>query len=292
MKLKLWKKSWMTLKSGAGKIAKYVNGHPHVTLDLGQVIFTDTTTMTGDGPWQFRLWGLTGNKWVNSDVEMEGGAGVVPYTFKKNNPANSIQWGIGLELALLVKDPWRVYMTTDHPNGARVESESHDGRRLETVAEAGGGGVIRFVRVAGWPVELDGKSHEVLVEARATAASGVAAVLEQRADLQAPLQRQEADGSGLFRAQRARPLGASGGPRSRTQAASEGRSAVALPCGCRRGQARRDRVWRAERRVEPEGGGGEPRHGAARWDAAQAGENPGRRIGRHDLLAAGARLGR
>jgi len=109
--------SWMTLKSGAGRIAKYVNSHPHVTLDMGQVIFTDTTTMTGDGPWQFRLWGLTGNKWVNSDVEMEGGAGVVPYTFKKNNPANSIQWGIGLEIALLVKDPWRVYMTTDHPNG-------------------------------------------------------------------------------------------------------------------------------------------------------------------------------
>jgi formylmethanofuran dehydrogenase subunit A len=109
--------NWMNLKSGASKIAKYVNGKSHVTLDLGQVIFTDTTTMTGDGPWQFRLWGLTGNKWVNSDVEMEAGAGVVPYTFKKNNPANAIQWAIGLELALLVEDPWKVYMTTDHPNG-------------------------------------------------------------------------------------------------------------------------------------------------------------------------------
>jgi formylmethanofuran dehydrogenase subunit A len=109
--------NWMNLKSGASKISKYVNGKSHVTLDLGQVIFTDTTTMTGDGPWQFRLWELTGNKWVNSDVEMEAGAGVVPYTFKKNNPANAIQWAIGLELALLIKDPWKVYMTTDHPNG-------------------------------------------------------------------------------------------------------------------------------------------------------------------------------
>jgi formylmethanofuran dehydrogenase subunit A len=109
--------NWMKLRSGASKIAKYVNGQDHVTLDLGQVIFTDTTTMTGDGPWQFRLWELTGNKWVNSDVEMEAGAGVVPYSFKKNNPANAIQWAIGLELALLVKDPWKVYMTTDHPNG-------------------------------------------------------------------------------------------------------------------------------------------------------------------------------
>jgi formylmethanofuran dehydrogenase subunit A len=109
--------NWMNVKSGATHIAKYVNSHQHVTLDLGQVIFTDTTTMTGDGPWQFALWNMTGNKWVNSDVEMEAGAGVVPYTFKKNNPANSVQWGIGLELALLVKDPWKIFMTTDHPNG-------------------------------------------------------------------------------------------------------------------------------------------------------------------------------
>ncbi len=109
--------NWMNVKSGAPHIAKYVNANEHVTLDLGQLIFTDTTTMTGDGPWQFALWNMTGNKWVNSDVEMEAGAGVVPYTFKKNNPANTVQWGIGLELALMLKDPWKVYMTTDHPNG-------------------------------------------------------------------------------------------------------------------------------------------------------------------------------
>ena len=109
--------NWMNVKSGAPYVAKYVNANEHVTLDLGQLIFTDTTTMTGDGPWQFALWNMTGNKWVNSDVEMEAGAGVVPYEFKKNNPANTVQWGIGLELALLIKDPWKVYMTTDHPNG-------------------------------------------------------------------------------------------------------------------------------------------------------------------------------
>jgi len=109
--------SWVKVHSGASKIAKYVNAHPHVSIDLGQAVFTDTTTMTGDGPWQWRLHNLTGNKWVNKDVEMEAGAGIVPYTFKKNNLANSIQWAIGLELALEVYDPWRVYLTTDHPNG-------------------------------------------------------------------------------------------------------------------------------------------------------------------------------
>ena len=62
--------NWGNVRSGASQIAKYVNAHDHVSIDLGQVIFTDTTTMTGDGPWQFRLWNLSGNKWVNKDVEM------------------------------------------------------------------------------------------------------------------------------------------------------------------------------------------------------------------------------
>ena len=61
---------------------------------------------------------LSGNKWVNCDVEAETGSGIVPFTYKRSNYVNAIQWGIGLELALLVKDPWRIFMTTDHPNGA------------------------------------------------------------------------------------------------------------------------------------------------------------------------------
>jgi len=109
--------SFADFRSGASEVADYVNKHKHVALDLGQVIFTDTTTMTGDGPWQYRLYKLTGNKWVNGDVELEAGSGVVPYTFKSSSPVNAVQWAIGLEVALLVEDPWRVYLTTDHPNG-------------------------------------------------------------------------------------------------------------------------------------------------------------------------------
>ena len=108
--------TWITLRSGASEIAKYVNNHPHVTIDLGQVIFGEATTMTGDGPFQFILQNLTGNKWKNADVEAEGSAGIVPYKFKRKNLVNAIQWTIGLELALLIKDPWRVFLTTDHPN--------------------------------------------------------------------------------------------------------------------------------------------------------------------------------
>jgi formylmethanofuran dehydrogenase subunit A len=28
-----------------------------------------------------------------------------------------VQWAVGLELLLLINDPWRIYLTTDHPNG-------------------------------------------------------------------------------------------------------------------------------------------------------------------------------
>jgi|SRR5271157_530296 len=107
---------WRTLESGAAEIADYMNNHKHVTMDMGQIIFTDTTTMTADGPFQYALYGLTGNKWVNHDVETETSAGIVPFRYRRKSYVHAIQWSIGLELALLIKDPWRIFMTTDHPN--------------------------------------------------------------------------------------------------------------------------------------------------------------------------------
>ncbi|MBS7623898.1 amidohydrolase family protein, partial [Candidatus Bathyarchaeota archaeon] len=47
----------------------------------------------------------------------ETGSGIVPFQYRRSNYVNAIQWGIGLELALMVEDPWRVFLTTDHPNG-------------------------------------------------------------------------------------------------------------------------------------------------------------------------------
>jgi len=113
---------WRTLASGAENIANYVNCNSHVTLDMGQVIFTDTTTMTADGPFQFGLYGLTGNKWVNHDVETETSAGIVPFRYRRKSYVHAIQWSIGLELALLIVDPWKIFMTTDHPNGGPFTS--------------------------------------------------------------------------------------------------------------------------------------------------------------------------
>jgi len=107
---------WATLSSAAPEVAKAINRFAGATCDLGQVIFGEATTMTADGPWQHQLFKLTGNKWYNSDVEMEVGAGIVPYTFKPKSLVNAVQWTIGLEVALLVEDPWKVVLTTDHPN--------------------------------------------------------------------------------------------------------------------------------------------------------------------------------
>jgi formylmethanofuran dehydrogenase subunit A len=52
------------------------------------------------------------------DVENETGCGIVPYVYKEKNLVNAVQWAVGLELLLLINDPWRIFLTTDHPNGA------------------------------------------------------------------------------------------------------------------------------------------------------------------------------
>ncbi|MFX1244764.1 MAG: formylmethanofuran dehydrogenase subunit A [Promethearchaeota archaeon] len=108
--------SFITFRSGSESIAKHLQTHKNVSCDLGQIIFSDTTTMTADGPWEWILRGISGSRWVNDDIEVECGGGVVPYVFKKSSRVNAIQWGIGLEIALMVNDPWRVIPSTDHPN--------------------------------------------------------------------------------------------------------------------------------------------------------------------------------
>jgi formylmethanofuran dehydrogenase subunit A len=108
---------WGTMSSAAEEISSYINNHSHITLDMGQVIFTDTTTMTADGPFEYTLHQLSGHKWVNSDVETETSGGIIPFTYKRKNPVNATQWSIGLEIALMINDPWKIFMTTDHPNG-------------------------------------------------------------------------------------------------------------------------------------------------------------------------------
>jgi formylmethanofuran dehydrogenase subunit A len=106
------------MRSEAAQVADYFNAHPGFTTDAGAILFGNAMTITADGPWQHLLHELTGKKWGNIDVENETGCGIVPYVYKRSSLVNAIQWAVGLELLLLIRDPWRIFLTTDHPNGA------------------------------------------------------------------------------------------------------------------------------------------------------------------------------
>jgi formylmethanofuran dehydrogenase subunit A len=103
--------------SEVSKLTEYVNAHPNLSVDVGQVLFGETTSMTGDGPLGYYLHKVTGRKWFSGDTEMETGCGIVPIEYKDKSLVHSVQWATGLEWYLLVDDPWRIAMSTDHPNG-------------------------------------------------------------------------------------------------------------------------------------------------------------------------------
>ena len=105
------------LRSRAPELAEYLGDHPEFSADVGQVMFGDAMTMTADAPVSERLRDITGGKWVNADTEVETGCGIVPFTYREKNYVHALQWGIGLELFLLSRDPWRLVLSTDHPNG-------------------------------------------------------------------------------------------------------------------------------------------------------------------------------
>ena len=106
------------LCSKVAPLAEFVNANPEITVDVGQVMFGQTTSMTADGPLGYYLHSIGGEKWFSMDVELESGCGVSPIKYRNKNFVNSLQWAIGLEWYLTVNDPWQVAMSSDHPNGA------------------------------------------------------------------------------------------------------------------------------------------------------------------------------
>ena len=106
-----------SFSSQVAPLADYVNAHRNLTVDVGQVVFGETTSMTGDGPVGYFLSKVYNSKWYSSDTELEAGCGIVPIEYKNTSLIHAWQWAIGLEWYLMVDDPWRVVMSTDHPNG-------------------------------------------------------------------------------------------------------------------------------------------------------------------------------
>ena len=107
-----------TFGSRVPELADYVNSHSNLTVDVGQVMFGQTCSMTGDGPLGHYLHRVLGGAWFSCDLEQECGCGIAPIKYRRKSLVHALQWAIGLEWYLLIDDPWRVAMSTDHPNGA------------------------------------------------------------------------------------------------------------------------------------------------------------------------------
>ena len=112
--------------SGSAQIAEVINKHKNITADVGQILFGQTVTASGDNMRQYAAHPhASPNKWVCMDIECDAGCGVLPFKYKDQSYVNALQWMIGLETFLMVDDPWRVFLTTDHPNGAPFTSYPH-----------------------------------------------------------------------------------------------------------------------------------------------------------------------
>ncbi|UZR27836.1 formylmethanofuran dehydrogenase subunit A [Methylococcus mesophilus] len=112
--------------SGAARIAEAINANKNITIDVGQILFGQTVTASGDSMRQHANAGHAHpDKWVCMDIECDAGCGVVPFKYRDKNFVNALQWCIGLETFLLIEDPWRVFLTTDHPNGAPFTAYPH-----------------------------------------------------------------------------------------------------------------------------------------------------------------------
>ena len=112
--------------SAAAQIAEALNKNKHITADVGQILFGQTVTASVDSMMQhLNAKHASPKKSVIMDVECDAGCGVVPFKYRDQNYVNALQWAIGLELFLSVNDPWRIFLTTDHPNGAPFTSYPH-----------------------------------------------------------------------------------------------------------------------------------------------------------------------
>ena len=106
-----------SLCSKVAPLAQVINANPELSVDVGQVMFGPTMSMTSDGPLGYYLQQIGAEKWYSADAEIESGCGVSPIEYRDRNFVHSLQWAIGLEWYLSVKNPWQVVMSTDHPNG-------------------------------------------------------------------------------------------------------------------------------------------------------------------------------
>lgn len=112
--------------SASAQLVEAMRVHRNVTIDVGQIMFGQTVTISADAMHQYEnSLHAKPRKSVLLDIECEAGCGVVPFRYRRKEFVNSLQWAIGLELFLMMDDPSRVFLTTDHPNGGPFTAYPH-----------------------------------------------------------------------------------------------------------------------------------------------------------------------
>ncbi len=112
--------------SAAQILADRVNSNSNLSIDVGQVQFGQTVTLSGDTMHQFANRKLARpRKAIFQDLECQAGCGVLPFRYRQDQYVHGLLWTIGIELFLRIEDPLRVFLTSDHPNGAPFTSYPH-----------------------------------------------------------------------------------------------------------------------------------------------------------------------
>lgn len=103
--------------SEAGLVAGAFNANPNLTADIGQIVFGKTVTLTADERLAEKLDSITNGAGRRVGVGFGETCFCVPYEYRPESAVNAVQWACGLELALSIEDPSRIFISTDHPNG-------------------------------------------------------------------------------------------------------------------------------------------------------------------------------
>lgn len=112
--------------SAAIVLSDRVNKEPNLSIDVGQVMFGQTVTLSGDTMHQFANRSLARpRKAIFQDLECQAGCGVLPFRYREDQYVHGLLWTIGIELFLRVENPLQVFLTTDHPNGGPFTSYPH-----------------------------------------------------------------------------------------------------------------------------------------------------------------------
>jgi formylmethanofuran dehydrogenase subunit A len=112
--------------SAASVLADRINSNANLSIDVGQMQFGQTVTLSGDTMHQYSNRKLARpRKGIFQDLECQAGCGVLPFKYRHDQYVHGLLWTIGLELFLRIQDPLRVFLTTDHPNGAPFTAYPH-----------------------------------------------------------------------------------------------------------------------------------------------------------------------